>query len=284
MGGLTLLQVRPAGKCAGKCFFICSSHPSQPYGTGVSFHYAILLRLDVSISRLWDEKVPDPVSRIGPIFLPSRTNMSVAFTIDGEEGSIQISVGRSDLHLLKDISLTLRELINDYDPHQRRPIQLSENKYEHVDIASIRYLLESIGFETARQRTKQPMTPEEEQKLKVRVANLSQLCNALHYFRCSPSPFLGLWDRQIQPWEVMPRPDGVWSWRIPRRNIRQKLQAWPNYPGHSANAAYVLQKDKEFSDALRFIVWDSVLDAVPTAVRGLKNTGGTPHPNNHCDM
>lgn len=276
-GGLTVLQVTPAGNCNASYVAHTLPNPAVPVLVFITRSFATRR---VNRCRLWDEQVLDPDCRVGPIFLPYRSNMSVPFTIDGEEESIQINVGRSDLQLLKDTSPILRELIDGYDPHHRQPIQLFENKDEHVDITSIRYLLESIGLEAERQRTKQRITPQEEKKLKLKTANLSQQCNALHYLRCNPSPFLGLWDRQMQPWVSMPQPDRVWSWRIPGRDIREKLKTWPDYPGHSANAAYVLQKDDEFSDALRFLVWDSVMDAVPTAVQGLKDTGGTPHPNN----
>jgi len=184
--------------------------------------------------------------------------MSVSFTIDGL-GTVKVS--GQDLELLVRASPQLRELVQE---SKTRPIKLSPSEEDNVNGESIRYLLENIGQENA--PDKQGIEEQRREPGSLSIVDLSQFCNTLHYYRCDPSPFLGLWNRLSQPWEVTPLPDDTWVWRTPRRTDVSQSK-WPDY----VNAAWILGKDDELSDVLRSVVWDSTFGDTEPALSRSQN-------------
>ncbi|KAK4443177.1 hypothetical protein QBC34DRAFT_213381 [Podospora aff. communis PSN243] len=191
-------------------------------------------------------------------------NMAARFTIDGLPETIQVQ--GSDLELLQQTSPDFRALI---DNRQRQDdiIPLSPSEDDGVDIESIKYILENIGLE-AQLRNHGVETIEQQREAlgTLEIASLSRQCNALHRYSFDVSPFSGLWGRLAHPWTIIPQPNEVWCWRLPPRNDIPRSD-WPHY----ANAAWVLGKDVEFSDAISSTVFDTTLDGIQTSVNGLKN-------------
>jgi len=185
--------------------------------------------------------------------------MSVRFAIDGRAGTIQVQ-GR-DLGLLEQASPKIRALIDGRE-HPTDIITLSPSEDDDIDIESIRYILENIGSEE--QLRIQGPGPETLSPLE--IVDLSRQCNALYFYDVHIQHFSGLWSRLPNPWDIISLPKGVWSWRIPRRKDIHR-DAWGSY----ANAAWMLEKDTEFSDVIGSLVFDTKCDSILTAVPCLKD-------------
>jgi len=190
--------------------------------------------------------------------------MMISFVIPSSaKGPVVLSSGqplritRNDLLRLEKCSVHLRDLLqNRYLP---RPIPLAPDYDEDIDADAIKYLLKNLGHPEPRSGGSGRGTR------KIGIDQLSRRCNALWYYRCDPTTFGGLWERLDRPWELGTGVDWhEYCWRRPppKFSERETLQY--------ANAAWVLEKNDVFTQAIQSAVWDSREDTLRTAITALK--------------
>ncbi|KAK1758088.1 hypothetical protein QBC47DRAFT_132890 [Echria macrotheca] len=166
-----------------------------------------------------------------------------------------VDVPASGLVRLAKWSIQLRELLHDREFRDRAgPITLVPQPDQDIDVDAIKYVLETLcGFTRTRPQS-------------IPIDRLSRRCNALWYYGCDPAAFSGLWERLDKPWEHATGVDWhEYCWRRPPLRIKEDETL------KYANAAWVLEKDAVFAQAIQSAVWDSTEDTLSTSVTALKD-------------